>query len=728
MKKGLHLSKLAYTLLLSSLFSFSTNAQIDLGNTREGEAVEYCKTHKHLKEKLQNPAFYQQYVQEQQEMLNIEQQMKANPNQTRAVYYIPIVFHILHTGGSENISDEQIMDQLAILNRDFRLLNNDANNVQYEFNASNPSHVCQPADIEVEFRLATKAPDGTCFNGITRTYSAATSNGDDGDAQVNAIKQGNDIYKGEWPGNKYLNVFIVSDAGGAAGYTMKPSSWVGAGMNNGIWILHNYIGSIGTGNAQTSRALTHEIGHWLNLDHTWGGTNNPGIASNCSTDDGVADTPNTIGVTSCKLNENSCGPKANVENYMDYSYCSKMFTEGQRDRMRAALESTIGGRKNVVSSSNLVSVGADGNAVICKAAFEASSQLVCKGSTITFTDKSYNNVASRFWEFQGGTPATSTAKNPEITYSTPGVYPVKLTVSDGTNSLTETQTAYIVVMNDAIALPYFEGFENYNATSDMTTYQIINHDASSKAWELTSNAAKTGSKSIYINNYSQNAGNVDEFISPNIDLSDVTTGNGGVTLSFRYAIAKKSSSQESELLKTYISNNCGESYVLRKTLTGTSLTSDVVASNWTPSASDWKTVHVTNITSSYFVENFRFKFAFESKGGNNIFIDDINLYSGDPSDENVLSTNTIPSSNFSGVTIYPNPATSELNVSYNALVGGKNTIQVVDMVGKVIMNYEINANEGLNEVLIDTQNLGNGVYFVKVGDRTNAKTLQFIKQ
>lgn len=727
MKKSMFTPRaLTYAIIFSLLPSF-LSAQIDWGNVREGENVEYCKSHKKLAEALQNPSFKQQYLQDQQELAEHEALMKANPNPTRAVYIIPVVFHVLHQGGSENISDEQILDQLAILNRDYRLQNADANNVQTEFNASNPNHVAQPADIEIEFRLATIAPDGTCFNGITRTYSSMSSNGDDGGAQVDAIKAGNNVYKGEWAGNKYLNIFICKEIGGAAGYTMKPNnygSYSGTTMRNGIWILHQYVGSIGTGNSGTSRALTHEVGHWLNLDHTWGGTNNPGVQSNCDTDDGVTDTPNCIGVTSCQLQNSACGPKANVENYMDYSYCSKMFTEGQRDRMRTAIAASVGGRNNIWKPANLTAVGADGNAPLCVANFSASQQAVCVGTTVTFNDESYNNVQTRTWTFEGGTPTSSTAKSPEITYNTPGVYKVELTVSDGSTSKTKIETSYITVLGNAMSLPYYEGFEGYNATSDLTRYQITSSNPSSKAWELTTEAAKTGSKSLYVNNFNQ-TGDVDEFISPSIDLSGESSSTGGVTLSFRYAAAKKSSAQATETFKTYISSNCGESYVLRKTLTATQYTTTVSASNWIPSDADWKTVHVTNITTSYFSANFRFKFALESNGGNNLFIDDINLYRGAPTESLSVAKNDNSVSSF---VIYPNPANSELNVSFSAMNEGNYTVQVVDLVGKIIYSYNIKANQGLNEVLIDTDNLGNGAYFVKVSDNSSSKTLQFVKQ
>ncbi len=191
-------------LSLSILTSLSIHAQnqstIDYTNVREGEHVEYCKTHKVMHELKKDPAFATQFALDQEQMRLKEVEMKNSLQPKAIVYKIPIVFHVLHNGGNENISNEQIMDALFILNRDFRLQNSDAQNVISAFNASNPSATCTPADIEIEFVLATKAPNNSCFNGITRTQDAKTvaptaQNG--GFQQVTAIKNGNDVYNSD---------------------------------------------------------------------------------------------------------------------------------------------------------------------------------------------------------------------------------------------------------------------------------------------------------------------------------------------------------------------------------------------------------------------------------------------------------------------------------------------------------------------------------------------------
>lgn len=707
------------SLFATSHYYAQTTQVLDKANMREGEHVEYCITHKKMNELHNIPGFSAQYAIDQANMALAEQQMLANPTPTRAIYKIPVVFHILHNNGVENISNEQIMDAMRILNRDYRLQNADALNVHNDFKASNPAATCTPADIEIEFVLATKAPNGACFSGITRTRSAMTSQGDDGNAQVNAIVSGNDVYNGQWPGNKYLNIFVCLNIGGAAGYTTNPAAWSANSMRNGIWILHNYTGSIGTGSENTSRALTHEVGHWLNLDHTWGGTNNPGVS--CGSDQ-VADTPETRGVTSCNLNENFCGPRANVENYMDYSYCSKMFSEGQKSRMRAALVASGTGRNNIWTASNLASVGADGTAGLCSAAFNVQKQTVCVGEAVQFTDASFNAVSGWTWTFQGGTPASSTAQNPSVVYSTPGNYTVTLVATDGSSSDTETRTAYIKVLPAGTPIPYYEGFESYNQTSDLANFEIYSSNTD-QSWELTNTTGSSGSKSMKLTNYSQTATGYDEFTSPAIDLSSVTSSTN-VTLSFRYAYRKRASSN-SEILKVFLTGDCGDTWQQRKTITGNSLSNQVESTNWTPAASDFVTVHVTNVTSQYWVDNFRFRFRFDANGGNNVFVDDINIYPGGPSDNIVLGIED-KQMTVEGLNLYPNPADKELNVSFNVSSPKAMSFVVTDLLGKKIQQRSIHASSGANLVMLSTEGMATGMYLLQIGDGASKQVVQFM--
>lgn len=701
--------------LFSSWAVFGQNPTVSSTNTRDGEDVEYCHQHTKLNELLNNPAFAAQYALDRQaQAAHLEEISNSEPTRG-TVYKIPVVFHVLHNNGVENISREQILDAVNILNRDYRLLNADAANVHFDFNSSNASAVCEPSDVEIEFVLATKAPNGACFSGITRTQSTLSYDGSDGGNQVDAIVAGNDVYQGEWPGNKYLNIFVCGEIGGAAGYTYQPSGWIGSNMRNGIWILHSYTGSIGTSSVNSSRALTHEVGHWFNLSHTWGDTNDPGVS--CGTDD-VSDTPQTRGVTSCNLNENFCGPRANVENYMDYSYCSKMFSQGQVDRMRAAATGSTGGRNNLWTTSNLNATGANGNATLCKADFSTTKTAVCQGESIVFSDLSYNAVSGWTWTFEGGTPSSSTDQSPTVTYAAPGVYTVTLTATDGASSDEEQKVGYITVLPSGETLPFYEGFETLS-TFTGSRWIITNFGANS-AWSVTTTAGYTGTNSAKLANYGQAAGNVDELISSPVDLSGVTSD--GVTLSFRYAYRKRQTAND-DYLKVFLTNNCGDAWDQRKTMHGSTLSNLTATSSWTPAQTDWGTVHMTNVTSAYWVENFRFKFRFESDGGNNCYIDDINLYSGGPSDNLVIG---LEETELLNTEVFPNPADEELNVRFTAQTGQTVTVAVVDLLGNVLNSYTIQANEGDNLVLISTESLASGMYLIRLAQGTAGQTMQFV--
>jgi hypothetical protein len=698
--------------------------QFDPTNAREGEKVEYCHQHKKMAELMQNPEFAAMY--EQDKIAFEKAKNKAIPK--GVIYKIPIVFHVLHNNGVENISDEQIYNALEILNRDFRKLNADTATVQSDF-------VGMPSDVEVEFVLATKAPNGTCFKGITRTSSPLSYQGDDGNAQVTAIRNGNDVYQQSWPGNKYLNVFICGEIGGAAGYTTNPATWSATSMTNGIWILHDYVGSIGTGSTGASRALTHEVGHWLNLDHTWGPNNNPGNASSCSSDDDVEDTPNCIGVTACLLNANTCNSvnaywnydvRDNVENYMDYSYCSKMYTPGQTARMRAALQGTSTGRFNLWQTANLTATGATNDFYLCKAQFTTDRTTICAGDSIQLIDDTYNAVTGWNWEITPATGwsfasgSTSTSQNPTINFTQTGLYTIKLTATDVSTTDDEVKTNYIRVLPESALLPYWEGFESYNTLANLTNWEVVN-PSNNNAWTIENTTGHSGAQCAKLVNFGQAVGNVDELISAPIDLS-VIPSTGTVTLSFRYAYRKRTTA-DYEYLKVFVSSDCGNNWAQRKTLGGNQLSSLTSTTTWKPTQqADWVTVHMINVTNLYFTPNFKMKFRFEADGGNNIYLDDINLYAGAPSDNLVLGINDL--NDINNVELYPNPTEGDVHIKFSANQAEKMVVQITDITGKVVSTSQITTKEGSNLIIIPTDGMSSGTYFVKLG--SNAKALKFV--
>lgn len=630
------------------------------------------------------------------------------------IYIVPIVFHIIHAGGPENISNAQIYDALEILNRDYNKMNADTSVVVSTFSNN-------IANVGFEFRLAQKDALGNCTSGITRTFSEYTNGTNDQegvkDVNRNLNNSTTNTTNVRFPRNKYLNVWIFDQLDGAAGYTTTPSgAW--SATYDGIFIMDNYLGSIGTGSPFASRALTHEVGHWFNLSHTWGSTNEPGVS--CG-NDGVSDTPQTKGWTSCNLTGKSCtadpSPVDNVQNFMEYSYCSRMFTNGQKSRMVAAINSSVASRSSLWTPQNITAAGVDVAPFLCKAEFGADRIVICEGESVTFEDQSYNGVSGWNWSFTGGNPSTSTAQNPTITYNAAGTYAVSLTADDGSNNDTETKTAFITVLPavGTLAPPIMESFETTNSLPSNDWF-VFNPD-DGYAWDVTSSAAYTGSKSLKLQSASMASGNLDEFISNTYDLS----GIGAVTVTFKYAFARKSSSN-TDILKVYVSNTCGETWTLRKQISSANLsTSANQSSQFTPtSTSQWQESQITNITSSYLTSNFRIKFSFESGGGNNLYIDDINI-TGPVGVEDLTY-------NFN-LSTFPNPFDGNTTISFDLDNEKDGEVAIYDVIGKKVMVLASGSlSQGKHTYNVNGNELESGVYFVKLNAGNQATMKKIIVQ
>ncbi len=629
-----------------------------------------------------------------------------------ATYTIPIVFHVIHNYGTENISDAQIIDGLTILNKTFRKQLADTGSIVAAFK---PLH----ADCDIEFRLAQLDPNGNCTSGINRIASSLTSVGDH---SVKSLIQ--------WPTNKYLNVYIVQNAAGLAGHCVWPADADSIPAWDGIVIAHNYVGTIGTSNYTQSVAFAHECGHYLNLQHIWGGNNVPGFYfypcadpfKDCNIDDLVADTPPTIGWTSCNLSGASClNAVDNVQNTMDYSYCNRMFTFGQKARMQACLNSPIAGRDNLWQPANLIATGTStALEPLCKADFTSNKRVVCQGTTdiVTFTNTSYNGTfTSLLWTFAGGTPTTSTTTSPTVTYALPGKFDVTLKVVNGIDSVETTKTKFISALpNTGTVYPFSESFETTTTLDGLewfsSSFDTVNN------WQPTSTAAYSGSKSVMLNNFDNTMNTKDELFSNIINLSGATALN----ISFKYAHAKIDSTSN-DRLQLYVTSNCNTTWIQRLSLTNTALeTAPITATAFIPSSiSEWKQA-TANIPVSYMTSGFRFKFIYSSNGGNNIYIDDINI------DVNAGIDNV----NFnSSVQLFPNPANENATLTFT-LSGSKNlNISILDILGRTI--YEKNKEnyvEGMNTISLSTGNFEAGVYFVNIkGEEINiTKSLIILKK
>lgn len=283
---------------------------------------------------------------------------KANAR-TNTVYEIQVVFHVVWNADSENLADEVIHDQMAILNQDYRRLNPDADQTREIF-------LPVAADPGIEFVLASVDPEGNPTDGINRVNTDRTSFEFDffsQDITLDEVKSSATGGADPWDTERYLNIWVCNISSGFPG--VQPFGFAyppnGAPLFEGTFgfISDNVQGivihytAIGSNNPagmeddfdgnEGGRTLTHEAGHFFGLRHTWGDA----FFNGCTVDDGIEDTPNIASNNNfaCNFNLNTCDDDGDDlpdmgENFMDYNRddCVNVFTQQQVDAMRFALE------------------------------------------------------------------------------------------------------------------------------------------------------------------------------------------------------------------------------------------------------------------------------------------------------------------------------------------------------------------------------------------------------
>lgn len=248
-------------------------------------------------------------------------------SEIRSQVIIPVVIHIVWADSSENLSDQVIKSQIDALNADFRLQNLDRNNLPASFDLI-------PADCGIEFCLAHIAPDSTSTTGITRTKTTSSCIGmdmaEDGRMSIHHTDLGG---KDAWNPEEYLNIWVGSMCGplGRSSYPAQSGE-----PEDGVVIDPACFGTLGKSPPwNLGRTTTHEIGHYLNLQHIWG------ESTTMCEDDEVEDTPlqRSFYLGCPNHPQLSCGSEDLFMNYMNYTddACMMHFTEGQKQRMRMTL-------------------------------------------------------------------------------------------------------------------------------------------------------------------------------------------------------------------------------------------------------------------------------------------------------------------------------------------------------------------------------------------------------
>lgn len=468
----------------------------------------------------ENPVLkrYQETAEQQLRQYNaVRKQTPATAQRTTAAVTLPVVVHIIHNNGAENISDAQVLAGIQHLNEAF------ANTGYYD-----PAN---GVNTQIQFCLAQRDPNNNPTNGITRNVSSLTvMGGPNYYSDDLAVKNLN-----RWNPACYINIWLVrSIPGNVAGYAYLPSAHGSA--VDGILMESTYFGS----SPANSVVTIHEMGHYLGLYHTFEGACKN---DDCTADgDKVCDTPpdQSTASTSCNTTINSCSTDALSgfgtdvddlkEDYMDYGNfdCMKVFTQGQADRMNWFIQNT---RNSLLQCKSCM--------IPCPApvtaGFTTSATAVSVGATVTFTNSSVN-AASYRWYINNA--LQSTAINYAPTFNTAGTYTIKMVAASSDplcDSAFKTETITVTCPLTISFTPP----DTVIAVNTTLTFLNATTGATSYSWQLN---GVTQSTSL---NFTQ------AFTTPGNYAIQLKASNGFCTDSLTRTVVVAGACQQQTFQRTY---------------------------------------------------------------------------------------------------------------------------------------------------------------------------------
>lgn len=710
------------------------------------QSTHRCGTQSVLDEAIRkNPNLRLQIEQNRKQTLERFNQIKSTLR-SNAIYTIPVVVHVVLSQPS-TVTDAQIQSQLDVLNEDYAGLNADSTRIPAAFKS-------RFGKGNIRFCLAKRDPRGDATNGIVRISSSTQSIPGDGDPVKFTCLGGSDA----WDPTKYLNIWVCQMPTGFLGYSFFASDPLTEHPLSERGFVNSFR-AFGKGGSAVApfnlgRTATHEIGHFFDLNHIWGPNNCDGT-QNCSDDDGVGDTPpqfkcnfgapraDSVIVDACTAS----APGIMWMNYMDYvdDRAMVMYTPDQYARMEAILLANPW-MMNLITSDGCTPVPVSARDVRFERFRDAFYDLcgsnpnyiyTCSSSYrpfITVRNVGTDNITSLTLSARFGTgPVTTTTWTGSIApQSTANILLNTMPLSNGVNanlivySSNPNGSADQKVANDTgkltgivypvVTLPYSEGFES--PTFPPVLWQRINTD-NYFTWERTTLASKSGTASMYINNFDYDRnGNSDWMYSPLIPVK----GQDSAFVRFHVAAATFNkpdlANNPTDTLEILVTDDCGLTYrsVYKKWGKDLVTTGNVgVDTGYIPTSLQWRLDSVflgdfSAAAKDYMQLVFRNTTNFE----NNVYIDNINIYTKDVN----------PNLKRKGVMATPNPFRNTLVLQHYPSPVNMEFINVYDAMGRLVWQKRIalgqsGTNIGPNYLELDLSILNPGVYTLQIVYRSS---------
>ena len=637
---------------------------------------------------------------------------------TRTVYNIPIVFHIV-LNNPNSVTDAQIQAQLDTLNKDFFGANGDSVKIPAGF---------KPlfGKSGIQFCLAERTPDGEATTGIERITTTQNSFGAD-DAVKHTSTRGANV----WASGKYFNVWITNLSNNVLGYATFPDD--GLIDEQGVVLDYRSLPGGSSANYNTGKTLVHESGHYFNLYHIWGDDN-----GTCNGSDYIDDTPNQASATTgcyTGIKTDNCTPAGNgimYQNYMDYTFdaCMVMFTGQQVTRMEAALVTL---RSSLLNSNGCMPPVVRNFDAELKAIIQPEQRICNNTFTPTVTIKNIgvqtltslnistqiDNGAITTYNWIGSLAKSATANvTLNASTTTTGNHTLTVYVSSPNNNRDEDFTNDTLSIAFQYYLPVTGVSESFESTAfPPPGWDIVNPDKSI-TWKRITGAAKTGNASVMIDNYNYSViKEKDDLRLPNVTLQNVDSA----FLSFNIAAAVYTSLNAAnnawDTLEVLISADCGQTYTSLYKKWGSSLITRTTPTTtfFTPAQNEWRK---DSLNLADYINRGNVLIALRSTGGNenSIYLDDIK----------VRTVIINPNLKSKGILITPNPTNGVMAVQFYPPPANLKAIQVYSVTGEKVAEVLINGPAG-NNYRLDLSSYASGTYIVRVVFTDRVVTRKIIK-